>query len=229
MPLDDLVGLETASMLRLDLGSSRKHLHVMCLGAHSDDLELGCAGTLLRWMESFDSVEVTWAVLCAAGPRREEAQASARELLRRAAQLEIVLGDFPDAHLPAEFRAVKAFVSALQRHGNPDVVLTHRLEDRHQDHRLVGELAWQTWRDHLILEYEIPKYEGDLAQPNLYVPFAQDVAQQKVEHLLKYFGTQRSKSWFTAETFLGLMRLRGIECRAPGGMAEGFHVRKAII
>lgn len=216
-------------MLKLEIGRSRKRLRVMCLGAHSDDLELGCGGTLLQWLRSYDAVEITWAVLSASGARAKEARASARALLRRASRLDVVLGDFPDAHLPAEFSRVKSFVADLQRRADPDVVLTHRIEDRHQDHRLIGELAWQTWRDHLILEYEIPKYEGDLGQPNLYVPLATDVADRKVRHLIRHFGTQRSKSWFTAETFFGLMRLRGIECRAPSGMAEGFHVRKAII
>jgi LmbE family N-acetylglucosaminyl deacetylase len=216
-------------MLKLGFGQKRKRLRLLCLGAHSDDLEIGCAGALLQWLRLYESVDVTWAVLCAGGVRATEARASARALLRRAEQVDIVLADFPDAHLPTEFERVKSFMSSLQGRVDPDVVLTHRLEDRHQDHRLIGELTWQTWRDHLILEYEIPKYEGDLGQPNLYVPLETDIAHRKVRHLLRYFGTQRSKNWFAAETFLGLMHVRGVECRAPSGLAEAYYLRKAII
>ena len=216
-------------MLKLEIGSSRKRLRVMCLGAHGDDLEIGCAGTLLEWLANYPKVEVTWVVLSAAGPRAEEARRSANALLRGASRTKIVVRDFTDGHLPAQFVDVKQLFEELKVSETPDLILTHRLEDRHQDHRLVAELTWQTWRDHLILEYEIPKYEGDLGQPNLYVPLATDIANRKVRHLLRYFGTQRSKAWFTDETFLGLMRVRGIESRAPSGMAEGFYVRKAII
>ncbi len=112
---------------------------------------------------------------------------------------------------------------------SPDLVLTHRLEDRHQDHRTVAELTWQTWRDHLILEYEIPKYEGDLGQPNVYVPLTAEQARRKVRHLMRHFGSQRSKGWFSEATFRGLMALRGIECRAPDGQAEALHARKVVL
>lgn len=215
-------------MLRLVPGTDTKRLRLLCLGAHSDDLEIGCAGTILQWLRDYDSVEVTWAVLCASGGRAAEARASAKALLR-AAQLNLVLSDFEDAHLPSDFARVKAFMFGLRDLGQPDIVLTHRLEDRHQDHRLISELTWQTWRDHLILEYEIPKFEGDLGHPNLYTPLDVRIAQRKVRHLLRYFGSQRSKSWFTAETFTGLMHLRGVECRAPSGLAEAFHLRKGIL
>jgi LmbE family N-acetylglucosaminyl deacetylase len=217
-------------MLKLEFGSKTPgDLRLLCLGAHSDDLEIGCAGALLQWIRRHESVEVTWVVLCAGGIRGAEADGSARALLRDAKRVDIVLADFPDGYLPADYGRVKAFFADLQGRVEPDVILTHRLEDRHQDHRLVSELTWQTWRDHLILEYEIPKYEGDLGQPSLFVPLERSVADRKVQHLLKHFGTQRSKSWFTPETFLGLMRLRGIECRASSGMAEAFNLRKATI
>jgi LmbE family N-acetylglucosaminyl deacetylase len=216
-------------MLRLNLGVKRKKLRVLCLGAHSDDAEIGCGGTLLQWIRDYDAVDVTWAVFCADGARAVEARASARALLRGAAHVDIVLADFRDAHLPADFARAKTFAASLHRRLDPDVILTHRLEDRHQDHRLIAELTWQTWRDHLVLEYEIPKFEGDLGQPNLYVPLDAAVARRKVRHLLKHFGTQRSKSWFTPETFRGLLHVRGIECRASSGMAEAFHLRKAMM
>jgi LmbE family N-acetylglucosaminyl deacetylase len=216
-------------MLPLTLGCDLKRLRVLCLGAHCDDIEIGCAGTLLRWIKAYPQVEVTWAVLSAAGERADEARRSAQVLLRRAARLEVALGDFEDAHFPADFRRIKTFLENLRQRSDADVVLTHRLEDRHQDHRAVAELTWQSWRDHLILEYEIPKFEGDLGHPNVFVPLTNAVAERKVNHLLKYFGSQRSKPWFNAETFLALMRLRGLECRAHSGMAEAFQLRKGTL
>ena len=214
-------------MLPLTLGHSGP-LKLLCLGAHSDDIEIGGAGSVLRWLAEQPQVEVTWVVLSATGERGREARRSAQALLRGAARREIVLGDFRDAHFPAEFERLKAFFGDLGRRTRPDVVLTHRLEDRHQDHRLVAELSWQTWRNQLMFEYEIPKYEGDLGQPNAYMPLPSAIAGRKLRHLLKYFGSQRSKDWFSAATFQGLMALRGIECRAESGLAEGLYLRKAV-
>lgn len=204
-------------------------LRVLCLGAHSDDIEIGCAGSLLRLLRDGYRLDVTWAVAGATAERAEEATASARALLRGAERLDLVLGDLPDAHFPAEFARAKALFQSLRARTTPDIVFTHRLEDRHQDHRLVAELTWQTWRDHLILEYEIPKYEGDLGQPNLFVPLPRAIAGRKVRHLMQHFGSQRSKDWFSEATFDALMRLRGVECRARSGCAEAFHLRKAVV
>lgn len=216
-------------MLPLLLGQDKKRLRVLCLGAHSDDIEIGCAGSLLRWLQEYRRVEVTWAVLCGAEKRGDEARSSARALLRTAASVDIVLGGFEDAHLPADFGQAKTFVGELRRRAQPDVVLTHGLFDRHQDHRLIAELTWQTWRDHLILEYEIPKYEGDLGQPNLFVPLSAAIARRKLRHLHKHFGSQRAKPWFREDTFLALMRLRGLECRSRSHLAEAFVSRKAVL
>lgn len=216
-------------MLPLQLAKTGEPLRVLCLGAHADDIEIGCAGTLLRWLSEHERVAVTWVVFSAEGERGAEVRRSARALLRRADSLDIVLGDLPDARMPGEFDRAKALVAAVAVRCKPDVVLTHRLEDRHQDHRLVAELTWQTWRNQLILEYEIPKYEGDLGHPNLYVPLPASVAARKLRHLMAHFGSQRSKDWFRPATFEGLMSLRGIECRAASGQAEAFHLRKAVI
>jgi len=213
----------------LSLGADRGQLRVLCLGAHSDDIEIGCAGTLWRWLEEFDRVDVTWCVLSAAGDRGTEARRSAQALLRRAAERDIVLGEFEDTAFPADLRRVKAFLADVRDRSPFDVVLTHTLGDRHQDHRLVAELTWQLWRDHLVLEYEIPKFEGDLGQPNLFVGLPESLVRRKVAHLMRQFGSQRSKGWFSEETFRGLMRIRGIEARAPSGWAEGFHLRKATL
>jgi LmbE family N-acetylglucosaminyl deacetylase len=202
-------------------------LRVLLLGAHSDDIEIGCAGTLFRWAEEFPGLEVLWAVFGAEGNRLGEARRSAESLLGGVRCKEIVIGDFADGRLPSEFDRAKDFTEKLARRVEPDLVFTHRLEDRHQDHRTVAELTWQTWRNHLILEYEIPKYEGDLGRPNVYVPLDPGHRAFKVSHLKDHFASQRSKDWFTEDTFDALMRLRGIECKAP--YAEAFHVRKLTL
>ena len=216
-------------MLSLCLHPDRRQLRVLCLGAHSDDIEIGAGGTLLRWVSEFERLEVTWVVTSAIDARAEEARRSAAALLSGAAKLDVVLGEFEDAHLPTDLRAAKAFLRNVRERCTPDVVLTHHLQDAHQDHRALAELTWQTWRDQLVLEYEIPKYEGDLGRPNFFVPLTDAMAKEKARHLLAHFGSQRSKAWFCESTFLSLMHLRGIECRAPEGFAEAFHVRKAIL
>ena len=216
-------------MLPLQLGPNLQRLRVLCLGAHSDDIELGCAGTLRHWLAGYQELELTWVVFSAAGARAAEARRSARAWMRRAAQLDIVLGDFTDTQFPAEFTRAQAFMRSVASRCTPDVVLTHRLEDRHQDHRLVAELTGQAFRNHLVMEYEIPKYEADLGQPNVYVPLTEALAQQKLRHLLTHFGSQRSKHWFNERGLSSLMALRGLECRAPAGQAEAFHLRKAVL
>lgn len=216
------------TMLPLDVGSVEP-LRLLCIGAHSDDVEIGCGGTLLACLASGRAVDVTWVVVSAKGERAREARRSARSLLRRSAALDVVLGEFQDGYLPAHYADVKAFLESVKRRCEPHLVFTHRLDDRHQDHRLLSELTWNTWRDHAILEYEIPKYEGDLSQPNVFVALSAAQARRKASHLVRHFGSQRSKSWFGADTFLALARLRGIECRSESGFAEGFHARKLLL
>ncbi len=216
-------------MLPLQIGPDASRLRVLCLGAHSDDIELGCAGTLLTWLARYGELDVTWVVFSAAGARAAEARRSAKTLMKQAARLEVVIGDFPDTQFPAEFVRAQSFMRSIAGRCTPDVVLTHRLEDRHQDHRLVAELTGQAFRDHLVLEYEIPKYEADLGHPNLYVPLAAPLAERKLRHLLKHFGSQRSKDWFNGPALASLMTLRGLECRASSGRAEAFHLRKAVL
>jgi LmbE family N-acetylglucosaminyl deacetylase len=204
-------------------------LRLLCIGAHSDDLEIGCGGTVLSWLASRRRIHVTWVVLTAADERKQEARRSATALLRQAAEVDTVLGEFRDGFLPTQYSAVKEFFESLKDRESPDVVLTHRLEDRHQDHRLVGELTWNTWRNSVILEYEIMKYEGDLGLPNVFVPIAASTFRRKAAHLLRHFGSQRSKSWFNEENFRALAQLRGMECRSPSGLAEAFHARKLCL
>lgn len=174
-------------------------------------------------------LDVTWAVMSAAGERATEAGRSAKALLRRAVSLQLHMGDLPDSQFPAEFARAKQFMNDVRDSCQPDLVFTHWLDDRHQDHRLVGELTWQTWRDHLILEYDVPKFEGDLFCPNAFVPLSRSVAQRKSNHLMRYFGSQRAKYWFTSDTFMALSRLRGVACRSESGYAEGFNVRKILL
>lgn len=214
-------------MLALDLARPGKALRVLALGAHSDDIEIGAGGTILSWIASGAEVSIDWCALSAPGERADEARASAMAFLAGAARADIHLGEFRDGYFPAERTAVKDWVEGLKRLEKPDVVLCHQRNDAHQDHRMVCELAWNTFRDHLILEYEIPKWDGDLGQPNIYVPLSEDVLARKIELLHKHFGTQRSKAWFDDETFRGLARLRGVECRER--YAEAFFARKLLL
>jgi LmbE family N-acetylglucosaminyl deacetylase len=202
-------------------------LSVLCLGAHSDDIEIGAGGTILAWIDSGVRLDVHWCVLCADGRRALEAEASAASFLDGAARSRVELARFLDGLFPYQGREIKAWLAAVRDRVAPDVVLTHRRDDAHQDHRELSRLTWNLFRDQLILEYEIPKWDGDLAQPNMYMPLSASVLERKVELLLSHFASQRSKDWFDAETFRGLARLRGIECRAADRYAEGFVLRKA--
>jgi LmbE family N-acetylglucosaminyl deacetylase len=204
-------------------------LRVLALGAHADDIEIGCGGTLLRLVEEHPNLTVDWLVLSGDGERAGEAAESGAAFLDGAAAARIAVERFRDGFFPYAGALVKEFFEQLKGRVTPDLVLTHRLEDRHQDHRLVAELTWNTFRDHLILEYEIPKYEGDLGQPNLYVPLRRRHCERKVELLLKHFPSQSGHDWFTDDTFWALLRLRGLESRAPSRFAEAFHARKLVV
>lgn len=202
-------------------------LKVLCIGAHSDDIEIGCGGTILRLLEEIPAVHVHWVVLGAPGPRGAEAVASANRLLANAHTKEVVVKEFRDGFFPHSGAEIKEFFEDLKLVCAPDLVLTHYRNDLHQDHRFVSELTWNTFRDHLILEYEIVKYDGDLGIPNFFVQLNAATCRQKVRHLMECFGSQRSKRWFTEDTFLAMLRLRGLECNAEERYAEAFYCRKA--
>jgi LmbE family N-acetylglucosaminyl deacetylase len=204
-------------------------LRVLAIGAHADDIEIGCGGTLLRLVAEHPNLSVDWVVLSGLGERAGEAADSAAAFLQGAADTRVTVERFRDGFFPYLGGAVKEYFERLKSRVAPDLVLTHRLEDRHQDHRLVAELTWNTWRDHLVLEYEIPKYEGDLGQPNLFVPLTQDQCERKVELLRKCFPSQAGRAWFSDDTFMALLRLRGVESNAPGRYAEAFHARKLVL
>jgi LmbE family N-acetylglucosaminyl deacetylase len=214
-------------MLPLALpGEADTPLRLLCLGAHADDIEIGCGGTILRLLAERPRVAVRWIVFSGDSVRRQEACDSARAFLAGAAEADVRVRDFRESYFPAEGPALKDYFETLKRDEPPDVVFTHRREDVHQDHRTVAELTWNTFRNQLVLEYEIPKYEGDLGQPNVFVPLAEAEARRKVELLLRHFPSQRPRSWFRPETFEAVLRLRAIECNAPAGFAEGLYGRK---
>ncbi len=216
-------------MLRLSLPNpTDRPLRVLALGAHPDDIEIGAGGTLIRLVEERPAVEIQWVVLGASPARAVEARAGAQASASGAGHLEVVIGDLPDGHFPAHYDQLKDQVEALKDR-RPDLIFAPRLEDRHQDHRLLAEVVWQTFRDHLILEYEIPKYEGDLGSANLYVPLSEAHLAAKLAVLNASFPSQHGRHWFSDETFRAVLRLRGIESNAPAGWAEAFTVRKLVL
>ena len=217
-------------MLTASLDLERGPARILAIGCHADDVELGCGGTLLALAERRPDLEVTWVVLGAAGVRAEEARSSAAAFLDgTSATATVVVEGFRDGFFPYLGPAVKDRFEELKREVSPEVIFTHVGIDLHQDHRLVSELTWNTFRDHLILEYEIPKYDADLTAPNVYVPLSEAVVQRKVELLLEHFPSQRDKHWFTEDLFRGLMRLRGMEANSPTRFAEAIRCRKLVL
>lgn len=203
-------------------------LKILCLGAHSDDIEIGCGGTILRLLSSPQETEISWVVFAASNKREKEARKSAALFLHCAKKKDVIVKNFRDGFFPFEGAQIKDCFEELKATA-PDVIFTHNRKDAHQDHRLVAELTWNTFRNHLILEYEIPKYDGDLGQPNFFAPLDREVCEKKVNYLMEAFETQRTKKWFEKETFLALLRLRGMECAADSGYAEAFYCRKLVL
>ncbi len=209
-------------MVQLDLPPA---LRLLVVGAHSDDIEIGCGGTLLK-LAQHHALTVLWVVFSADGARVREARQSAQLFLKGAAQSKVIVKRFKGSYFPSQEARIKAVFEGLKRF-QPDVVFTHYRDDRHQDHRVLSNLAWNTFRHHLILEYEIPKYDGDLGAPNLFIPLDKSLAQKKARYLCDAFQTQSNRHWFTPDTFLGLMRLRGMECAST--YAEAFYCRKIAV
>lgn len=209
----------------LTLSPSSERLELLCLGAHSDDIEIGCGGTVLQLAKRYQ-LSVTWVVFSGDDKRQREASASAAAFLENVSEQRVLTYAFEDALFPQQRRELKATFEQLREASAPDLIFTHAQGDRHQDHRLLAELSWNCFRDHAILEYEIPKYDGDLGQPNTFVPLEDEVAAHKLELLAQHFASQQSKPWYDRETFSGLMRLRGLECRAESRWAEAFYGRK---
>ncbi|MEK0084510.1 PIG-L deacetylase family protein [Benzoatithermus flavus] len=216
-------------MRALTLAGSGGRLRILCLGAHADDIEIGCGATILDLIARGVRLEVDWCVLSATPVRAEEARASAMAFLEGAVEARIEVQGFRDGHFPWQGSAIKEWFEILKARPRPDLVLTHTRDDRHQDHREVCNLTWNTFRDHLILEYEIPKWDGDLGRPGLYVPVSEEAVERKVELLHRHFPTQATKPWFDRDTFRGLARLRGLECASPTRFAEAFFAPKLAL
>jgi len=213
-------------MLELNLSKkSGDPFVVLCLGAHADDIEIGCGGTLLRFCETIPNIKFYWVVFSASGRRCQEATKAA-ELFTSGHEKQVILKQYRDGFFPYCGSEVKDFFEEMKGQVSPDLIFTHWQGDAHQDHRAISELTWNTFRNHLILEYEIPKYDGDLGRPNVFVPLEAAVYERKVTYLFHAFASQHSKSWFERETFLALMRIRGMEANSPSGYAEAFHARK---
>jgi LmbE family N-acetylglucosaminyl deacetylase len=202
--------------------------NILCLGAHSDDIEIGCGGTLLKLTRDHDGLNIWWIVFSAEGSRSREARSSAKAFLAGAARRKTVIKQFRGSFFPFQAERIKEYFEEIKAAFRPDLVFTHYRDDRHQDHRILSDLAWNTFRNHLILEYEIPKYDGDLGIPNLFVRLDEALCRKKVEYLCRFFQTQTNKHWFDEDTFLSLMRLRGMECASQTRYAEAFHCRKLV-
>jgi len=201
---------------------------ILCIGAHCDDIEIGCGGTVLSIQRRYPSCRIHWLVLTSAPDRRREAAVARKSFVSAAARGNAWFGELPDGFLPAHFENVKTRFEDVKRTVEPDLVLTHHGRDRHQDHSLISEMTWQTFRNHMIWEYEIPKYDGDLSTPNMYVPLPAAFASRKVDQIMRAFPSQTGKTWFSAENLMAMMRLRGLESRSSGGYAEAFHCRKLV-
>ncbi len=202
---------------------------VLCLGAHADDIEIGCGATILKLLKEQPDLSVRWVIFGGNDVRRDEAIASAQLFLKSAGHRDIIVKDFRDSYFPCQLEQIKDFFHELASDTAPDLIFTHYRHDAHQDHRVVSELTGCAFRNHFVLEYEIPKYDGDLGRPNVYSPVDEVIARMKVDNTLGEFKSQRDKPWFTQDTLWALLRLRGVECNSPTSFAEAFHGRKISI
>jgi LmbE family N-acetylglucosaminyl deacetylase len=215
-------------MLKFRLFSQVQDPKILCLGAHPDDIEIGCGGTILRILKEAPEAQFRWTVFSGNQKRREEANQSADILLKEVKSKKIVFEQFKESYFPFNGAQIKDTFEKIKTEFSPDLIFTHYSKDAHQDHRLISELTWNTFRDNLILEYEIPKYEGDLGNPNLHVCLSESDVETKTSHILSIFQTQKTKSWFDEETFRSILRLRGVECNSPSRFAEAFYCNKIV-
>jgi LmbE family N-acetylglucosaminyl deacetylase len=220
--------IQAEAMLKLNLPADGGTLRLLCLGAHSDDIDIGCGGTILA-LTAGRKVEVRWVVFSSNDERKKEAQKSAHAFLGNAAVNKVVVDSFRGGFLRYSGAEVKERFEQIKGEFSPDLIFTHYRDDLHQDHRLVSELTWNTFRDHVILEYEIPKYDGDFGAPNFFVPLDESTCRQKIDIILGAFQSQSEKRWFSRELFFSALRLRGMEANAPSGYAEGYYCRKVIL
>ncbi len=209
------------------IAGAEQPLRLLCLGAHCDDIEIGCGGSILRLLRE-RPCHVDWVVFASTPQRKIEAQNAARAFLKNAASSTITIHDFRDSFFPYRGEQIKEKFEELKALKTPHIIFTHQASDAHQDHRLMRELTWNTFRNHLILEYEIPKYDGDMGRPNFFIQFDREICNEKAKLIYDSFVTQQGKAWFTEDTFHALARLRGMECNSPGNFAEGFYAPKVV-
>jgi len=215
-------------MLRLRFFEKNQELKILCLGAHPDDLEIGCGGAILRLIEEVPEAQFYWVVFSGNEKRGKEAYEGARVFLKKVKSKKIDVQQFRESYFPFIGAHIKDYFEKLKKEFSPDIVFTHYTNDAHQDHRLVSNLTWNTFRDHFILEYEVPKYDGDLGNPNLYVHLNESDVRRKIKYICDIFGTQKEKQWFTEETFRSILRIRGVESNSPSKYAEAFYCRKIV-
>lgn len=217
-------------MLQLKLEKSNaREMNILCLGAHSDDIEIGCGGTILQLLKKRNKIDVYWVVFSGNETRRKEALASAKTFLKNARSKTVDIKDFRDGYFPYMGADIKNYFESLKKAFSPDIIFTPCRYDLHQDHRLISELTWNTYRDHMILEYEIAKYDGDLGSPNVFVHLEEAICKAKVKNIASIFKTQAGNHWFAKDAFLALLRVRGIESNSPFKYAEAFYARKIVI
>jgi LmbE family N-acetylglucosaminyl deacetylase len=216
-------------MLKFQVAKEKdRPLKILCLGAHSDDIEIGCGGTILRLLKEIKEVEVNWIVFSADGQRAEEAKRSAKLFLGNARKKDVVIKRFRESFFPYIGSEIKEYFEEIKNDLTPDVIFSHYRHDLHQDHRLLSELTWNTFRNHLILEYEIIKYDGDIGSPNFFIHLDEKTCFKKIEYILRSFKSQENRKWFAEDAFLSILRIRGIESNAPEKYAEGFYCRKMV-
>jgi len=199
---------------------------ILCLGAHCDDIEIGCGGTLLRLGETQPQTHVHCVIFSSSPIRKKETLKALGTILKGFEQTTIEILEFRNSYFPYVAQEIKEYFESLKTKIDPNLILSHFRDDRHQDHRLISDLTWNSFRDHMILEYEIPKYDGDIGQPNTYIEIPEPEVVKKTACIIDCFPSQKNHDWFTEETFRALMRLRGIECNARSGYAEAYHCRK---
>lgn len=215
-------------MLKISF-DSRSPKRILCLGAHCDDIEIGCGGTIIKLVRTLKDVEIQWVVFSSDDRRGKEALKSAKNLLKDVKKINIKINQFRNSFFPYHGAEIKEYFEKIKQEFHPDIIFTHYRNDLHQDHRVISELTWNTFRDHLIFEYEIPKFDGDLGSPNIFVYLDEVICRNKIDNIFNYFKSQYEKRWFTKDTFLSLLRLRGVESNAPNKYAEGFYCRKIIL
>jgi LmbE family N-acetylglucosaminyl deacetylase len=202
---------------------------ILCLGAHCDDIEIGCGGTILKLLESNPATVVHWVVFSSDQQRMEEAGRSACAFLKASDAKTVIVKEFRNSFFPYIGAQIKEYFEDIRAEFQPDLIFTHYRNDLHQDHRVISDLTWNSFRNHLILEYEIPKYDGDFGTPNVFIHLKQSVVERKINYILESFPSQRDKQWFDADTFRALLRLRGIESQSTTKYAEAFYCRKVVL